>query len=57
MSPWTEGVPVFIYLFLLAIVILLAAILSAMKFGFNQVVTGLQSIHAELRNARQDRAP
>ena len=39
----------FIYIFLLAIVLLLAALLSAMKFGFNQVVTGLQSIHAELR--------
>jgi hypothetical protein len=44
-----EGASVFIYIFLLAIVILLAAILSAMKFGFNQVVTGLQAVHAELR--------
>jgi hypothetical protein len=44
---------VFIYVFLLAIVLLLAALLSAMKFGFTQVVTGLQAIHAEL--LKQDR--
>lgn len=44
----------FIYIFLLAIVILLAAILSAMKFGFNQVLTGLETIHAELRKQERE---
>ena len=46
----------FIYLFLLAIIPLLAALLSAMKFGFNQVVTGLQAIHAELVKQDRDKA-
>lgn len=45
----------FIYVFLLAIVLLLAAVLSAMKFGFNQVVTGLQEIHAELLKQERNR--
>ena len=45
----------FIYVFLLAIVVLLAALLSAMKFGFNRVVTGLQEIHAQLLELDRDR--
>lgn len=42
-----------IYILIIVMIVLLAAILSAMKFGFNEIVTGLQAIHDEIK--RQNR--
>lgn len=45
------------YILFGVIVVLLAAILAALKLGFNEVITGLQAIHSELKRQGPHRPP
>ena len=40
---------VYVLILLVIIVILLGSILGALKFGFNEIVTGLRAIHVEIK--------
>lgn len=44
------------YILIITIAVLLAAILGAVKLGFNEVITGLQAIHSELKRQGRGRS-
>lgn len=42
----------YVVILLIVIIVLLGSILGALKFGFNEIVTGLRAIHDEIKRTR-----